>query len=125
MKKLIIILALASVGCGHKITFATISGCNVQETKNPCIAYQIVNILGLFQDAAIGANNQNLLSEADTKEIVLFVKNSVTIVQNAPNGWRVMTTVGLRQLKISLSPNALNKYQLYINLLEALINNGS
>lgn len=123
MKKLILITALlvASVNCAPKISLNDLSGCSTSVSKSGCVAYQIISTLGLFQDAAIGANTQQLLSDDNTRTIVNFVKSSVITVKAAPLGWQITFVTALDELKKALPSDVLTKYQLYINLLQALV----
>jgi hypothetical protein len=126
MRKIILglVLILPLTACAsNKISLPEVTGCNNSQSKSACLSYETITVLGLFQDAAIGANTQKLLSDAETKQIVTFVKNSVSTIQLVLNDWRAAVQGALAQLKLSLSAATLNKYQLYINLLSSLVGN--
>jgi hypothetical protein len=115
MKYLFIVILALTVGCGAPTSVQTPAG------KAAYTADQLIVSLGIFQDAAIGANSQKILSDPSTRLIVTFVKSAVTTVQAAPLGWKATVTTGLDSLASSLPPSDAQKYSSYIGLLRTMI----
>jgi hypothetical protein len=116
MKYLFIVLTFGLViGCTPPTSVTTPVG------KTAYTADQLVNSLGIFQDAAIGANSQKILSDNSTRLIVTYVKSAVTVIKASPNGWQATVAAGLAQLQKDLPAADLAKYQVYINLINSII----
>lgn len=113
---LIIAIALFTFSCASAPTsVVTPAG------KAAYSADQVVSAIGIFQDAAISANSNKLISDADTRLIVTFSKGAVATITAAQSGWQSAVTTGLTQLNNSLSPTAKTKYGSYITLIETII----
>ena len=116
MKKFVIALvALFVISCGTPPP-SLVTAQGQQAYK----ANQLVNELGILQDAAIGANSQKLLSDAHTRLIVVFVKSSVTTIAATPSGWKTTVQTGLAQLKADLGTDEA-KYDIFFNLIATII----
>lgn len=84
-------------------------------------ANQAISALSVFQDAAISANSQKLISDKDTGYIVTFVKSTTTTIEAGTAGWKVAVQTGLTQLGKDLSPAANTKYGTYLTLISNII----
>src|SRR5580765_4795076 len=115
MKYLFVLALTLVVGCGAPSSVVTPAGQHAYK------ADQVVNYLGVFQDAAIGANNQNILSTNDTRLIVTFVKSAVTTIGQTPNGWQATVMTALNQLRNTLPKEVVDKYKVYLDLLSTMI----
>jgi len=124
MKILRIFLVITLVTSSSLVSSACPSAPVSVVTPAGQIAYkadQLVNELGILQDAAIGANSEKILSDSSTRLIVTFVKSSVTTIAQTPNGWKTTVTTGLAQLQKDLPPADAQKYSVYFALLNTII----
>lgn len=118
MKKYIALISLVILSaCAAPATITTPAG------KAAYISDQLINSLGIFQDAAIGSNDQKILSDSSTKLIVTFVKASVNTARQTPSGWKVTISTGLDSLVKALPAADAQKYSAYIGLLKTMIGN--
>lgn len=114
MKYLIAFALLFTISCAPKQIISPVA-------QKAYTADQVINALGTFQDAAIGANAQGQLSDSNTKLIITYVKSAVPIVLASPTGWKNTIGQGLIQLKQSLPAEVAVKYDVYISLLIAMV----
>lgn len=110
-----IILALAIACASIPATVTTPAG------QYAFKADQVVSALGVFQDAAIAANTNKLLSDNDTGIIVRFVKAEALVLQQGNSGYKVQVSTALTQLNTDLSAAAKTKYGTYISLIQAVV----
>ena len=63
-------------------------------------ATRVVQVLDVFRDAAIAANEVTppLVSTDSTRRVVLFHKSAVTTIRVSPSGWRPTVKAGLFEL---------------------------
>lgn len=82
----------------------------------------LVNTIGTFQNAAIEANNQKLVSETDTRVIVTFCVTSLKLIRDGNQNWKVKITDLLKGLKDSgISQTVLDKFISSITTLDLIL----
>ena len=110
MKYLFLALAALTLSCGPKLP------ANVQLVYN---TDTLVNTIGILQDAAIGANNQKVLSDNDTRVIVTFCNSSLKTIKAAQNGWKAAVTTALTQLQTNVPSTS--QFQSIISLIQVTL----
>lgn len=111
MKYLYSILVVSLlVGCGPKLPP------NLQKIQNKD---NLVNALGILQDAVIGAESQKKLSTDDTRIIVTFTNTALKTIRDAGLGFKNDLIKQLDELK--KNSTLVGKYSSSIDLIESLI----
>src|SRR5690242_5250412 len=122
MKKFIASLSIVLLTLGPAISCASApTSVQTPAGKAAYSADQVVSAIGIFQDAAISANANKLISDADTRLIVTFAKSAVATIVAAQTGWQAGVITGLTQLQNSLSASAQTKYGSYITLIKTIV----
>lgn len=83
-KWIVVLLLVVLVGC------TTVPPTLTPEATAAFQANRVVKVLDVFRDAAIAANEMapDKVTENDTRQIVLWHKASVQVIQVSPQGWR-------------------------------------
>lgn len=84
---------------------------------------QAVRALDILRDTAINANAQTppLISEADTRKVVLYHQSTVKIIQASPTGWKAVAQTGLDELISNLPPPNRTLLAPYVALLKSIL----
>jgi hypothetical protein len=82
---------------------------------------RVLKALDLVRDTAIDAEAAHLIATEDTRQIVLWHKSAVSVVEVAGTGWKATVTTTLDQVLSHLSTAAQTKLGPYVALLKALI----
>jgi hypothetical protein len=105
------------VGCHH-----------APPTASPTaqVAYQgtqVLQALDLLRDAVITANEQvpPIVSTGTTRKVVTYHRMAITVVHEAPNGWKQTVTTALDELVASLSAEDRTFVGPYITLIKEIV----
>lgn len=96
-------------------------------TPNATAAFygtQVIKNLDRFRDVVIDGNKSTpaLFSTETTRKVVVYHKAAITIVHDAPNGWKAGVQSGLQQLSLALAPEERQVAMPYIQLLNTVLN---
>lgn len=88
------------------IALVWVTGCTTApptlspDAKAAFHATRVVQVLDVFRDAAIAANEviPPLVSTASTREVVLWHKTAIKTIQAVPTGWQATVKAGLFEL---------------------------
>ena len=81
---LVLVLGVVAVGCSQAPPALT------PEAQVAFQANRVVKVLDVVRDAAIAANELTppLMTTADTRNVVLWHKTSLQVIQAVPDGWK-------------------------------------
>jgi hypothetical protein len=81
----------------------------------------VLKDLDLLRDIAIAANDNGVLSEADTRKVVQYHKSTVLIMQASDLGWKAAVEQGLTELKTNLTSPGAQRLLPYITLITTVL----
>ena len=87
--------------------------------------HEIQKDLDMIRDIAQDANAQHppLISTPATRQITLWHKTAITLVHDAPAGWRVTVMAGLEALRTNLAPNEYRIIAPYVGVAQLILKN--
>lgn len=99
----VLLLVLAIFSCAPKGL--------TPEAQKVFVAISIVDGLQALQSAAIDANKLQLVSDADSVQIVKYTRAAGIAVSQAPDGWRATVISGWDELQKTIPMDRVSKSQ--------------
>ena len=87
--------------------------------------HEIQKNLDMIRDIAQDANAQHppVLSTAATRQITLWHTTAISLVHDAPAGWRLTVLEGLDAFRTNLAPNEYRIIAPYVGLAQLVLKN--
>lgn len=114
MKRLILVLALIGAACASAPVNVT------PEAQVAFKKHEVQKDLDLIRDIAVDANAQSIISESDTRLVVVWHESALTIIHDTTN-WQTGLRASLEQLQKDLSPQGQSQVKPYIALALAIV----
>jgi hypothetical protein len=81
---------------------------------------RVVKAIDIIRDAAVDAESAHVLSTDDTRQIVIWHKSAVNVIQASSTGWKAALTTTLDEA-LKNRPNLQTKLAPYVALFKALL----
>lgn len=83
--------------------------------------HEVQKDLDVVRDIAVDANTQGLLSLKATREVVKWHRTAITLVHDAPSGWKDTVLKGLDELQVNLDPADYRRISQYVALAKTVL----